>query len=91
MTKEKKILIQQLGSKDNLIAINAVNTLRKKRNEARSRADNIFSSVCAGSLTNLAGENFQGQILREQIFHKQLLFVQKLRMRILKMQYFVAI
>ncbi len=31
--KRKKDLIQQMKSKDNSVAINAVNTLRKKRDE----------------------------------------------------------
>lgn len=79
MTKEKKILIQQLGSKDNLIAINAVNTLRKERNEARSRADNVFSSVCAGSLTNLAGENFSGANLKGADFSQATIICAKIK------------
>lgn len=56
--REKKMLIQQMKSKDNSVAINAVNTLRKKRDEARTHASNVFSSVSAGSWTNLTGEDF---------------------------------
>jgi uncharacterized protein YjbI with pentapeptide repeats len=64
--KQKLSLTQQMGSKNNSVAVQAVNTLKKLRHEEYQRAisKDVFSRIGATGWTNLEREDFSGANLQ---------------------------